>query len=75
MVPTAGVLSLNWIHLKIISAATFRIIGLTKIEFLLLDWIYRSIRIMTVSKMGNWLLDCCVEEARRKGQSSSTFDL
>ena len=44
--------SLNWIHSKIISVATFCIIGLTKIpkiEFLLLDWIYRSIRIMTVS--------------------------
>ena len=46
-----GVLSLNWIHSKIISGATFRIIGLTKIpkiEFLLLNWIYWSIRIMTV---------------------------
>ena len=35
-------LSLNWIHSKIISGATFHIIGLTKIpkiEFLLLDWI------------------------------------
>ena len=37
-------LSLNWIHLIIIGAAAFHIIGL---EFLLLDWIYRSIRIMT----------------------------
>jgi len=34
---------LNWIHLKTISGAAFRIIGLTKIpEFLSLDWIYRS---------------------------------
>ena len=44
-------LPLSWIHSKIISAATFCIIGLTKIakiEFLPLDWIYRSIRIMTV---------------------------
>ena len=35
-----------------ISGATFRIIGLTKIpkiEFLPLDWMYRSIRIITVS--------------------------
>ena len=34
------------------NVAAFHIIGLTKIpqiEFLLLDWIYRSIRIMTVS--------------------------
>ena len=41
----------SWIHSKIISGATFRIIGLTKIpkmEFLPLDWIYRSIRIITV---------------------------
>ena len=41
-------LPLNWIHSKIISEATVRIIGLTKIakiEFLPLDWIYR---IMTV---------------------------
>ena len=39
-------LSLNWIHSKIISGATFRIIGLTKIPkigFLPLDWIYHSI--------------------------------
>ena len=45
-------LLLNWIHSKIISATTFRMIGLAKIaiiEFLSLDWIYRSIRIMTVS--------------------------
>ena len=51
MVSTATVLSLNWIHSKIISGATFHIIGLTKIpkiEFLPLDWIYRSIRIITV---------------------------
>jgi len=37
--------------LEIISGAVFRIIGLTKIpkiEFLPLDWIYRSIRINTV---------------------------
>ena len=42
----------SFAKLKIISGATFRIIGLTKIpkiEFLPLDWIYRSIRIMTVS--------------------------
>ena len=31
-----------------LSAATVRIIGLTKIEFLPLDWIYLSIRTMTV---------------------------
>ena len=46
-------LPLNWIPSKIISAATFRIIGLiklAKIEFLPLDWIYRSIRIMTVDE-------------------------
>ena len=46
-------LLLNWIHSKIISEATFPIIGLTKIpkiEFLPLDWIYGSIRIMTVKK-------------------------
>ena len=51
MVSTAAVLPLNWIHSKIISGATFCIIGLTKIpkiEFLPLDWIYRSIRINTV---------------------------
>ena len=39
-----------------ISGATFRIIGLTKIpkiEFLLLDWIYRSIRIITVFQITN----------------------
>ena len=35
--------------LERISAATFRIIGLTDIKFLPLDWIYRSIRIMTVA--------------------------
>ena len=57
MVSTATVLSLNWIHSKIISGATIRIIGLTKIpkiEFLPLDndWIYRSIRIITVSCLG-----------------------
>ena len=36
------------------SGATFPIIGLTKIpkiEFFLLDWIYRSIRIMTVTSL------------------------
>ena len=45
------VLSLNWIHSKINSGATFHIIVLakiSKIEFLPLDWIYRSIRIITV---------------------------
>ena len=31
MVSTAMVLSLNWIHSNIISGATFRVIGLTKI--------------------------------------------
>ena len=44
-------LLLNWIHLKIIIAATFRITDSTKIakiEFLPLDWIYHSIRIITV---------------------------
>ena len=38
--------------LENISGATFRITGLTKIpkiEFLSLDWIYRFIRIITVS--------------------------
>ena len=48
MVSTATVLPLNWIHSKIISGAAFRIIGLPKIEFLPLDWIYHSIRINTV---------------------------
>ena len=51
MVFTATVLLLNWIHSKIISGATFRRIGLTKIpkiEFLPLDWIYHSILIMMV---------------------------
>ena len=52
------VFSLNWIYSKIISEATFHIIGLTKIpkiEFLPLDWIYHSIRIITVSEMHiNW---------------------
>ena len=51
MVSTATVLSLNWIHLKRISGVTFCIIGLTKIpkiEFLPLNWIYHSIRIITV---------------------------
>ena len=46
-----AVLPLSWIHSKIVSATTIRIIGLTKtakIVFLLLDWIYCSIRIMTV---------------------------
>ena len=54
----AMVLSLNWIHSKIISGATFCIIGLTKnpkIEFLPLDWMYRCIRTMTVlSDGGEW---------------------
>ena len=48
MVPT---LPLNWVNLKIISAAAFQIIGLGKLsrnEFLLLGWIYCSIRIMMV---------------------------
>ena len=38
---------------KNVSPATFHIIGLTKVtrvEFLSLDWIYRSIRMMTVDK-------------------------
>ena len=48
MVSTATILPLNWIDLKIFSGAAFHIIGITKIEFLPLDWIYRSIRIMTV---------------------------
>ena len=51
-------LPLSWIHSKIISSVTFRIIGLTKIakiEFLPLDWIYGSIPIMTVYKVyGIW---------------------
>ena len=41
--PLLLVLPLNWIHSKTISAAAFRIIP--KIEFLLLDWIYCSIRV------------------------------
>ena len=52
MISTA--VSLNWIYLKIISGAAFHIIGLTKnpnIEFLPLEWIYCSIRIMMVSTM------------------------
>ena len=43
---------LNWIHSKLITTVAFCIIGLTKlakIEFLLLDWIYHSIRIMLVN--------------------------
>ena len=50
----ATVLPLNWINSKIISGTTFHIIGLTKIpkiEFLPLDWIYLSIRIMRVFKL------------------------
>ena len=50
---------------KIISGAAFCITGLTKIpkiEFLPLDWIYRSIRIMTVSH--SW--DILVEEGIKK---------
>ena len=48
-----GVIQINFIALLllIISGAAFRIIGLTKIskiEFLPLDWIYRSIRNLTV---------------------------
>jgi len=45
------VLWVKLMHTKIIRVAAFRIIGLTKIpkiEFLPLDWIYRSVRIMTV---------------------------
>ena len=60
MVSTATVLPLNWIHSKIISGATFRIIGLTKIpkiEFLPLDWIHRSIRINTVFLYHHCLLN------------------
>ena len=43
------VLPLNWMHSKIITVAAFRIIALTKIpkiEYLPLDWIYCSIRII-----------------------------
>ena len=52
-------LPLNWNLSKIINAAIFHIIGLTKIiriEFLPLDWICRgSIRIMTVTCIQyNW---------------------
>ena len=48
-----GVIRMNFIALLllIISGAAFHIIGLTKIskiEFLPLDWIYRSIRNLTV---------------------------
>ena len=46
VVSTAMVLLLNWINSKIISGAAFGINGLTeipKIDFLPLDWIYRSI--------------------------------
>ena len=48
--PTGSFAKLD--SLENISGATFRITGLTKIpkiEFLPLDWIYRSIRIITVS--------------------------
>ena len=51
-------LLLNWIRSKIISAATFREIGLAKIakiEFLPLDWTYRSIRIMTMVELAGHL--------------------
>ena len=47
------------IHSKIISAATIRILELTriaKIEFFPLDWIYRSIRIMMVLLSAHCLL-------------------
>ena len=66
MVSTAMV-PLNWFHSKIISGATFRIIGLTKIpkiEFLPLDWIYRSIRINTV--LGYMLSITIVQSYTRK---------
>ena len=45
-----GVIRMNFVALLllIISGAAFRIIGLAKIEFLQLDWIYRSIRNLTV---------------------------
>ena len=46
-----GTYSSSWIHSEIISVAAFHIIGLAKIsriEFLPLDWIYHSIRTMTV---------------------------
>ena len=59
------VLPLNWMHSIIISVAVFRINRLTKIpkiEFLPLDWIYRSIRIMTVSHSR----DILVEEGIKK---------
>ena len=60
-------LPLNWIHSKIISAATFRIIGLiklAKIEFLPLDWIYRSIRIMTVCIADQRLSRKCIKKKK-----------
>ena len=60
------VLQLNWMHSIIISVAVFRINGLTKIpkiEFLPLDWIYRSIRIMTVSHSREILVE---EEIKKK---------
>ena len=44
-------LPLNWIHSKINSEATVCIIGLIAIAFRLLDWIYRSIRIMMVVRI------------------------
>ena len=59
MVSTATVLLLNWIYWKMISGVAFRIIGLTKIpkiEFLPLDLIYCSIRIMTVRLVCNHTL-------------------
>ena len=60
VVSTATVLSLNWIHSKIISGATVCIIGLTKIpkiEFLPLDWIYRSIRVKLMNIVSHFLIE------------------
>ena len=49
---------------KIISVAAFPIIGLTKIpkiEFLSLDWIYHSIRIMTVNHLNRKEITKCLK--------------
>ena len=63
--------------LKIINGAAFRMIGLTKmpkIEFLPLDWIYHSIRIMTVSLPTSLhptpFLPHCIPERFRQNRDS-----
>ena len=54
-----GVLLLNWIHSKIISGATFGIIGLTKISIFSVDWIYHSILIITVCFLYSHVCKAC----------------